>query len=464
MRRFPPPGGHQSTSARPPLSATTNERRSTEAPMEYEWQQPRAIPVNSPFRNPLSGIEDGERAKKRTHYEAMDIDTPPRPQQASFPPEATMSANPFGFGRNEGSRPLRKASSVGFDAQTFDAKQALGLGEAVDASGVEDMSIEESATSTSKDLSLLGASISSSTSTSTNDDTSARRRKAGRTASRASTRKASGPRIESDEGESEGEYDEDKRTASKWKAPTKSNFSFQVHHHHSQNPANTQFDHLGVVSPTAGRWLNSKTPYVLLGYLQFLSLALLAVLFLSLSLLFLYTLYVDIQSRLRSLTSELRAEILACAKMYVDNRCEPATRLPALERKCAGWEECMGREIVVVGKTRVVAETLADVVNGFVDVISFKTMSFVILTLGLCIYGSSVALSLLPSRPAPRNSRPGTPHAPHYVPLGYYPSHPQGVGYLSGPGTATAPWMQMGMGPGEEKSGLGAKRGLEVPR
>lgn len=34
----------------------------------------------------------------------------------------------------------------------------------------------------------------------------------------------------------------------------------------------------------------------------------------------------------------------------------------------------MGREVIVVGKTRVVAETLAEVVNGFVDVISFKTM------------------------------------------------------------------------------------------
>lgn len=45
-----------------------------------------------------------------------------------------------------------------------------------------------------------------------------------------------------------------------------------------------------------------------------------------------------------------------------------------MERKCSGWEECMSREVVVVGKTRVVAETLAEVVNGFVDVISLRTM------------------------------------------------------------------------------------------
>lgn len=45
-----------------------------------------------------------------------------------------------------------------------------------------------------------------------------------------------------------------------------------------------------------------------------------------------------------------------------------------MERKCSGWEECMGRDVVVGGKSRVVAETLAEVVNGFVDVISVKTM------------------------------------------------------------------------------------------
>lgn len=45
-----------------------------------------------------------------------------------------------------------------------------------------------------------------------------------------------------------------------------------------------------------------------------------------------------------------------------------------MEARCGAWEECMNRDVVVSGKTRVVAETLAEVVNGFVDVISFKTM------------------------------------------------------------------------------------------
>lgn len=212
-------------------------------------------------------------------------------------------------------------------------------------------------------------------------------------------------------------------------------------------------------------------------YLQFASLALLSLLFLFLSLLFLHTLYTDIHSRLSSLTLEIRSEIMQCAKAYVDNRCEPATRIPAMERKCSGWEECMGREVVVVGKTRVVAETLAEVVNGFVDVISFKTMVrpllrtilakltflgwqfFVILTLGLTIYGSSVALSILPSRPM--HQQPSYPlpsqhlGPPHFQHLGYqYPSAPQ-FG-LQAPNLAGygADWA---LGEGKEREGRAAK-------
>lgn len=45
-----------------------------------------------------------------------------------------------------------------------------------------------------------------------------------------------------------------------------------------------------------------------------------------------------------------------------------------MARQCALWEECMGQEPVVQGRTRVVAETVAEVVNGFVEVISLRTM------------------------------------------------------------------------------------------
>jgi len=109
-------------------------------------------------------------------------------------------------------------------------------------------------------------------------------------------------------------------------------------------------------------------------YLQFSSLLLLSLFLLALIVLLLHTLYHDVQQRLASLTLQLRGTILACAKSYVDNRCQPESRLPAMERQCALWEECMAQEPVVEGRTRIVAETVAEVVNGFVEVISLRTM------------------------------------------------------------------------------------------
>lgn len=226
-------------------------------------------------------------------------------------------------------------------------------------------------------------------------------------------------------------------------------------------------------------------------YLQFGSLTLLAVLVLSLLALFLLTLYTDIQARLAELTLELRSEIVQCAKKFMDNGCAAPNRFPALERSCVEWEECMHREVVVHGKTRVVAETIADVVNGFVDVISFKTMVrhspfpaesgvcrtarltrmhvhpqlFVLLSLGITIYGSSTALSILASRvPAAPLPSPSAP--PHFGAYGAAqpppaPGYPYGLPY----GGQGGPWVvESGgcEGEGQEKQlgvGMGSARG-----
>ena len=42
--------------------------------------------------------------------------------------------------------------------------------------------------------------------------------------------------------------------------------------------------------------------------------------------------------------------------------------------QCAAWEACMARDPRVVGRARVGAGVLAEVVNGFVEGISWKTL------------------------------------------------------------------------------------------
>lgn len=48
--------------------------------------------------------------------------------------------------------------------------------------------------------------------------------------------------------------------------------------------------------------------------------------------------------------------------------------IPHMKQFCDEWEKCMQRDASVVGRARVAAETLAEVVNGFVEPITWKTL------------------------------------------------------------------------------------------
>ncbi|GAA5928447.1 Brr6/Brl1 family protein [Sporobolomyces koalae] len=416
MRRFPAPPPVPGT---PAAANNARKDRSVEAPMQYEWEKPRHFPT-SPFQ-PLD--DQGERARKRTHYEAMDVDTPPRPVSNATPNTHTTTT-----GSNTVLEPLS------FDPKGFDRKQALGF----DQNEIQEVVMAD----TAEELVNRPPHPPQQSNDLDDDDLALVTSTGG--ARRRNQHKRRPVTIETDDEDDDDteEHADDRQDSNGFlgtlqkrvgKRAAGGEFSFQVHHHHAPLGSNAG----GPGSGNPERWLQSNTPYVLLGYLQFGSLTLMAVLVLSLLVLFLWTLYTDIQSRLSSLTLELRSEILQCARAYVDNRCEPATRIPAMERKCNEWEECMNQEIVVTGKTRVVAETLAEIVNGFVDVISFKTMLFVLLSLGITIYGSSAALSLLSAR---ASSHAGPTPPPYYPPPMHHPygaTGPAGLPYNAG----QTPWV-----------------------
>jgi hypothetical protein len=45
-----------------------------------------------------------------------------------------------------------------------------------------------------------------------------------------------------------------------------------------------------------------------------------------------------------------------------------------MEKACLAWEKCMNRDPTVVGRARVSAETFAEIINSFIEPISYKTM------------------------------------------------------------------------------------------
>ncbi|CCU99480.1 unnamed protein product [Malassezia sympodialis ATCC 42132] len=66
---------------------------------------------------------------------------------------------------------------------------------------------------------------------------------------------------------------------------------------------------------------------------------------------------------------------------------------PALSELCESWKRCSARDPTVVGRARVTAETFAEILNGFVDAVSWKTMLFSLLTLSIVVGATNSTLS-----------------------------------------------------------------------
>ena len=86
------------------------------------------------------------------------------------------------------------------------------------------------------------------------------------------------------------------------------------------------------------------------------------------------TIRADVDRASEDSVAEILAEMAACAKNYVDNRCGGDHRLPALEAVCNNWELCMNRDPNGIRRAQVSAHTFAQIINSFVEPISLKTM------------------------------------------------------------------------------------------
>ncbi|KAJ2014792.1 hypothetical protein GGI06_003465 [Coemansia sp. S85] len=101
----------------------------------------------------------------------------------------------------------------------------------------------------------------------------------------------------------------------------------------------------------------------------------------------LLTIQRDVNSKVQEHATAILQEIAVCSKRYQDNRCEPGLRVPGMEDDCNYWENCMLRDPTKVGRAKVSAETLAEIINGFIEPISLKTMLFFV----LMFFGTLVA-------------------------------------------------------------------------
>lgn len=134
-------------------------------------------------------------------------------------------------------------------------------------------------------------------------------------------------------------------------------------------------------------------PDMLLTYAQVIFNA--SILFVFLYLLFnlVWTIQHDVSQKVREYELDYLGEISSCQSRYASNRCGSDMQAPALAEACDAWRRCASRDPTVVGRARVTAETFAEILNGFVDVVSWKTMLFSLLTLSIVVGATNSTLS-----------------------------------------------------------------------
>ena len=71
-------------------------------------------------------------------------------------------------------------------------------------------------------------------------------------------------------------------------------------------------------------------------------------------------------------TPDVVQEIKACSVLYRNNFCE-GNIVPHMFQPCGEWEICMNRDPSKIGRARIGAQLLAEIVNAFVENISWKT-------------------------------------------------------------------------------------------
>jgi len=207
---------------------------------------------------------------------------------------------------------------------------------------------------------------------------------------------------------------------------------------HTQNTSN----HYTLNLPSAPA-PQSDTPYILLGYLQFFFNLSLVLVFLYLVLQFILTVQRDVEQRISEYSMDIVQDIAMCASQYKSNLCA-SNPIPAMIHQCATWETCMNRDPTIVGRAKVGAEMIAEVVNGFVEPISWKTLVFTLTSLSFLTVFINTLLSLYRSRHHVVSAPPPLHHQPSYPvpPVTAFPPEHFG-GYLSPATTpiwARPPW------------------------
>ncbi|KAL2261579.1 hypothetical protein VTK26DRAFT_3842 [Humicola hyalothermophila] len=147
------------------------------------------------------------------------------------------------------------------------------------------------------------------------------------------------------------------------------------------------------------------------------------VILLSLVLFGIFAILAQIRSDLSHASEKARAgivnEMAKCKDNYIKNGCAPsASRPPALDGPCNEWESCMNQDPSAVMIGQISARNIAQIMNEFVGVLTFKTWGFILSIFLVAVVASNVGFAFLrESTLAQQSVKPTEPlHSPPAVP------------------------------------------------
>ncbi|UYI27883.1 di-sulfide bridge nucleocytoplasmic transport domain-containing protein [Encephalitozoon cuniculi] len=135
-------------------------------------------------------------------------------------------------------------------------------------------------------------------------------------------------------------------------------------------------DALGLVTKKARRpsVVNiARVPVVLIGYLHLLLNSVVIGFICYVVVYVLVGLQRDIGYKMISRRAQIQHQIEEAKTSYRINKCDPATRVPAIEELCSKWECVIKNGYRSVGYTRIIAEVFGDVMDGFVRKFSVRS-------------------------------------------------------------------------------------------
>uniref|UniRef100_A0A060T6T0 ARAD1B14586p n=1 Tax=Blastobotrys adeninivorans TaxID=409370 RepID=A0A060T6T0_BLAAD len=118
---------------------------------------------------------------------------------------------------------------------------------------------------------------------------------------------------------------------------------------------------------------NDNTPYIISTYLQLAFNMFMVCIILYLVSRSLVVLWRDVDAKLESYSNNLMVDISQCTMQYLENNCRPDIRPPALHDECSRLEKCMEQDPSGIGRAKVTAETIAEIINSFVEPFTMKT-------------------------------------------------------------------------------------------